>query len=80
MTLLLYGCFGEKWNGFVYPDKNDLTVYKNIGTFSSLEACRSADLSKLSALGATKKGDYECGLNCKSESIGSVKLCEQTKR
>ncbi len=80
INLSLCGCFGEKWEGFVYPDKNDLTVYKNIGVYNSLEACRSASLNKLSALGATNRGDYECGLNCKKGNVGSVKICEQTKR
>ena len=32
----------EAWEGFVYPDRGDLTRHVAIGSFESLEACRAA--------------------------------------
>lgn len=80
-TLLLTACFQEEWEGFVYPNKNDLTVHRNIGVHNSLEGCRSAALNMLSQISSIEKGDYECGLNCESRSgMGGIKVCEKTVR
>lgn len=80
LVVLLLGCSDGKWEGFVYPNANDLTVSKNIGKFSSLEACRDKALSEL-ATTSILTGDYECGLNCKSRSdLGGIKVCEQTEK
>ena len=66
----------EEWSGFVYPNKNNLTDHRNIGTYSSLEQCRDAALSLMSTSNWFN-GDYECGLNCKSSSYGGM-LCDKT--
>ena len=70
----------ERWEGFVYPNKSDLTVHKNIGEFESLESCRSAARNKLYELNSVSKGDYECGLNCEFKSNYGINICEETKR
>ena len=81
VVLVLSGCFKEEWEGFVYPNKNDLTVHKNIGVYKSLESCRTAAWDMLSRLNATEGGDYECGLNCEyRDGMGSIKVCEKTER
>ena len=80
-ALLLSSCYIKKWEGFVYPDKNDLTVYRNIGVYESLESCRAASLNTLSQISTIEKGDYECGLNCENRSgMGGIKVCEKTER
>ena len=80
-TLLLSSCFSEKWEGFVYPNKNDLTVHQNIGVYNSLESCRVAALNMLSQISSVQQGDYECGLNCEIKSgMGGIKVCDKTER
>ena len=71
------------WRADVYPDRNDLTKSRFIGTFDSLEACREAARKALRDLGATESGDYECGKNCKPmfpELADSAQVCEETLR
>jgi len=71
----------DKWEGFVYPDKHDLTIHKNIGVYESLESCRSAAIYKLRIVSELKQGDYECGLNCeRRDGYGGIKICEETSR
>ena len=79
IALGLSGCFKEEWEGFVYPNKNDLTIHKNIGVYKSLESCRAAAWDMLYILNATERGTYECGLNCEyRDGWGSLKICEKT--
>jgi hypothetical protein len=81
LGVTLIGCFEEKWEGFVYPDANDLTISKNIGIYSSLEACRDAAISSLSSISSIRAGDYECGLNCEvRNNFGGIKVCEKTEQ
>ena len=81
ISFLLASCGEEKWEGFVYPNKNDLTVYRNIGVYESLESCRSATWYMLSEISSIERGDYECGLNCEYRSgMGGIKICEKTER
>jgi len=49
---LLLCCQGkpDRWSGFVYPDKQNLTVHIHIGEFPSLEQCRDAARLKLKQL------------------------------
>jgi hypothetical protein len=81
LVLLLCGGCSDKWEGFVYPNKNDLTKPRNLGHFSSLEACRSAARGVLAELNALERGDYECGKNCDDGSkLGGIKICKETLR
>jgi hypothetical protein len=70
----------ERWEGFVYPDKSELTIHKNIGEFKSLESCRSAAQNKLIQISSLERGDYECGLNCEFNSNYDMNVCKETKR
>jgi len=80
-VLLLSSCFKEEWEGFVYPNKNDFTVHRNVGVYESLENCRIAALNTLSHISSIQEGDYECGLNCEARSsMGGIKVCEKTER
>lgn len=78
--LALTGCFKEEWEGFVYPNKNNLTYYQSIGVFSSLESCSDAAYGRLYQLNATTRGTYECGLNCEYNNDMGLKVCERTAR
>lgn len=81
ISFLLASCGKEEWEGFVYPNKNDLTVHRNTGVYESLESCRSAARNMLSEISSIERGDYECGLNCEYRSgMGSIKVCEKTER
>jgi hypothetical protein len=76
--LILSGCLKEQWEGFVYPNKEDLTNHVSIGVFTSLEECRDHSLAKLEEISSIHAGDYECALNCKEGSL--PKICEKTER
>jgi len=78
-VFVILGC-EEEWEGFVYPDKNNLTNHKNIGVYETLKECRSAAWDMLSRLNAINEGDYECGLNCEKKNGMSIKICEKTER
>ena len=74
------GC-SDSWEGFVYPNRNDLTKHHNIGKFESLEACRASARGFLAELKALDRGDYECGKNCDDGSkLSGIKVCEETLR
>ena len=77
--ILLSSCSKDEWEGFVYPNKNNLTIYTNIGVYDSLENCRAEALNTLSQVSSIQKGDYECGLNCEArDELGGIKVCEKT--
>jgi len=76
----LTACRGV-WQGFVYPDKNDLSEHIGIGNYATLEECRASAVAALRTLKATERGDYECGYSCKPSDTGSgINVCETTER
>ncbi len=78
LCLLCVAC-NETYEGFVYPDRNDLTKSILTGPLETLEACRIMSQSVLIRLDATQTGDYECGKNCDNGSkLGGIKICEET--
>lgn len=70
----------ERWEGFVYPNKLNLTINQSIGEFESLKSCRSASQQMLYQLNAQNSGDYECGLNCEYSSTYGINICEETQK
>jgi hypothetical protein len=81
VVLSVTGCFKEEWEGFVYPNKNNLSEHINIGSYKSLEECRASAINALNRVSSVSAGDYECGLNCDSRSsTGGIKVCEKTER
>lgn len=76
----LYGCGKDEWDGFVYPDRRDLTNDIYIGTFNSLENCRSSALGLINSdRERFLNPDYECGKNCDT-STGKPYICKETLR
>jgi hypothetical protein len=65
-ALVLGGCARDTWRGFIYPDKNNLTDRRDLGTYESVEECRASALRGLQSLSSVSAGDYECGLNCRT--------------
>jgi hypothetical protein len=60
---LCAGC-EQRWSGFAYPNRFELSRNTSVGTFSSLEDCRRASQAILRTSGSDPfNGDYECGLN-----------------
>ena len=70
----------DRWEGFVYPDRTNMTKHHTTGTHPTLDDCRASAVSMLRALDSdTLRGDYECGLNCRSEAgLGTLKICKET--
>lgn len=80
-ALTMSGCFKEEWEGFVYPNKNNLAEHINVGKYRSLEECRASAVSVLNKISSITAGDYECGLNCDSKSsMSGIKVCVKTER
>jgi hypothetical protein len=72
---------GERWEGFVYPDKTNLAMHVYIGEYNTLEKCRDAAIQNLRSLGREMEGDYECGLNCETQKgWDDIRVCKTTNR
>jgi hypothetical protein len=69
----------ERWQGFVYPKRENLGNVLDAGTYSSLPECRQAAKAMLEALHATT-GDYECGKNCQAPDSNGLRVCDETSR
>lgn len=79
LTCLVSGC-QERWDGWAYPDRNNLGDAYPLGQFSTLPDCRQAARAFLAGA-RTLTGDYECGRNCKlSSDPAAPAVCEVTVR
>ena len=76
-AVVLAAC-SETWEGYVYPNRNNLSNHVAVGTHQSLDECRAAAINTLNRVSSVSRGDYECGLNCKSN--GSLRVCKRTER
>lgn len=77
ILVLSAGC-SESWEGYAYPNKNDLGQHIALGQFSSLEECRAAAVDTLRRVSTERKGDYECARDCRDES--GLRVCAETTR
>ena len=77
LSIILTGC-SDRWQGIVYVNKQNLTNYRNIGEFCSIEECRDASLNYLKGIKALDTGAYECKKNCKYNSELDEYICEKT--
>ena len=77
LSIILTGCT-DRWQSKVYLNKQNLTNYRIIGEFSSLEECRDASLNYLRGIKALDTGDYECGKNCSYNSELDEYNCGKT--
>ena len=74
----LSACSPDEWEGFIYPNSENLSINQNIGIYESLESCRVASIDRLAQLGASNRGTYECGLNCRPTGY-QISICEETR-
>ena len=80
LGLLLTSCdlISERWDGYVYPDRSNLTNFRSAGKgFGSLGECRAACVSMIRS-NNWQNADYECGLNCKYKD--GINICKKTER
>lgn len=68
----------ETWLATIYPNKEDMGVFREVGHFKSLNECRDAAQKELSRISVA--GVYECGLNCETLSkLPGVLFCQETR-
>ena len=80
VVLLCAGC-ADRWEGFVYPNKEDRKQHHTFGPFASLHACRAAAQDMLAALHVLDRGDYACGHSCENGSrVRGSESCQETRR
>ena len=88
VLVLLAGCQQRPdWQGWVYPDRNNLAESLPLGSFDSLPKCRAAARNVITLLekeihdGEPVRADYECGFKCKPGSgMGGLNVCVKTER
>ena len=80
LILLGAGC-GERWIGFYYPDRSDLSVSRRSQELSSLEECRSwVDDQRSLRRDEETQDDYECGRRCRYDKDWDGYICKETVR
>ena len=85
-ALVLCSCDQAPWQGWVYPNRSNLTDDIAIGRFATLEQCRASareilDRQNIFEDGEKIEGDYECGYKCKPDGGESgLNVCEKTER
>lgn len=69
-----------KWEGFVYYDKNDLSLYQASDGYDTLEQCRESSLRKINEWGDSHSRTYECAYNCSIADGDDLRVCEKVSR
>ena len=80
-ALLTAACSSPRWRASVYPSGTSLGGVRDLGEFPTLDECRVAALQYLSDIGASDRGDYECGKNCRADTTvagTTLYICEET--
>ena len=80
LAALFAGCSGDKWDGIVFPDRNNLLIYHDSGTFKNIDECGTASMKMLESMHAVENGFYECGKNCTAASSSYNRGCEESER
>jgi len=76
----------QGWQGWVYPDRNNLAESLPLGEFASLPQCRAAARNVITRLekevhdSEPVQAAYECGFKCKPSGMGGLNVCERTER
>jgi hypothetical protein len=69
----------QDWMGWVYPNSDDLTVSRHVGTFRSYQDCRSAAFAALDNLAAASAPTFECGRGSAFNARYGVHVCAETR-
>jgi hypothetical protein len=56
----IYFVSSQKWKGYAYPDKNNLSNVIELGEFKTEDECNAAAINTLRRLSSVGAGDYEC--------------------
>lgn len=55
-----YFASSQKWKGYAYPDKNNLSKVIELGEFKTEDDCNAAAVNTLRRVSSVTAGDYEC--------------------
>ena len=70
------------WEGYIYPDANNLLHAVPIGYYSTSLDCRTAAWRIINLAGLAETASYECGKNCRTLEGGTagndLRICEET--
>lgn len=66
---------GDKWTGFYYPDRDDLSEYTKSQTFGSLSECIAWTDDKSEG---NTNAQTECGKGCKYKEQWDIYVCKET--
>jgi hypothetical protein len=58
--VVIYLASSQKWKGYAYPDKNNLSKVIELGEFKTEDECNAAAINTLRRVSSVSAGDYEC--------------------
>ena len=76
------GGWRDLWEGYVYPNANNLLHAVPIGFYSTSLDCRTAAWAAIDLAGLAKTATYECARNCRTLEGGAgdsddLRMCEE---
>lgn len=60
LVAIIYFANSQKWKGYAYPDKNNLSKVIELGEFRTEDECSAAAINTLRRVSSVSVGDYEC--------------------
>jgi hypothetical protein len=63
LLAVFYLANSQKWVGYAYPDKNNLSKVIELGEFKTEDECNAAAIKTLRRVSSISAGDYECHKN-----------------
>ncbi|SET52006.1 hypothetical protein [Thalassotalea agarivorans] len=67
----------DTWTGFIYLERDNPETFVPVGTYDSLENCKTAAKFTLHNMNVDYVGEFECALNCDSTaSDPHLSMCE----
>lgn len=81
LVIFLFGLMAcsDKWTGFYYPYKSNLSRHIKSPEFKSLEECRAWVSDQIYTYNPSGENyDYECGKNCKYSDEYHMQTCKET--
>ena len=63
LIAVIYFANSQKWKGYAYPNKNNLSNVIELGEFETEDDCNAAAINTLRRVSSASAGDYECHKN-----------------
>jgi hypothetical protein len=60
LIAVIYFASSQKWKGYAYPDKNNLSNVIELGEFKTEDECNAVAINTLLRVSSVGAGDYEC--------------------